>query len=348
MVRPRRGRVLSWDVLASLGAAPVAALSVFRAVPAAWPTPVVQLLSFTPWLVVPATAAAVSGVLSRRTWLASATTALLAVQLFWLFPQERLVFLAQREDPPDTGVTLVELKVMSINAKLGKADAAGIVRLVREEGVGLLTVQEHTQALEDRLAAEGLGALLPHRISSPVKGAAGSAVYSIHPIHLVGSLPDSPFQIPTVRVGVEAGGQSASLDVTNVHAQAPVGARIAQWRGDLAALGTLLAGPGIVLLMGDFNATYDHSEFRQLLAGGAGGPKPVDVGMAEGSRLVPTWPMDGLALPGIVIDHMITSPQVRSSAYSVHVVAGTDHAAIMATLAVPAAPLPPAPLPPAP
>lgn len=338
MVRPRRGRVLSWDVLASLSAAPVAALSVFRAVPAAWPTPVVQLLSFTPWLVLPATGAVLSGLLSRRRWLAPATTALLAVQLFWLFPQERFLFPAHSQDPPDQGVALVELKVMSINAKLGRADAAGIVRLVREEGIGLLAVQEHTQALEDRLAAEGLAALLPHRISRPVKGAAGSAVYSAHPIRLMGSLPDAPFQIPTVRVAVEAGGQSASLDVTNVHTQAPVGARIAQWRGDLAALGRLMASPGNLLLMGDFNATYDHLEFRQLLAGGAGGAKPVDVGMAEGSRLVPTWPMDGLALPGIVIDHLITSPQVRSAAYSVHPVAGTDHAAIVATLAVPAAP----------
>ena len=63
----------------------------------------------------------------------------------------------------------------------------------------------------------------------------------------------------------------------------------------------------------------------------------VDVGMAQGSRLIPTWPMDGLSLPGITIDHIVTSPSVRSADYAVHRVPGTDHAAIMVTLSVPAA-----------
>jgi endonuclease/exonuclease/phosphatase family metal-dependent hydrolase len=128
------------------------------------------------------------------------------------------------------------------------------------------------------------------------------------------------------------------LDVTNVHAQPPIGGRIERWRSDLAAIGRLTAAPGNLLLIGDFNATYDHSEFRQILHGGTGGRQMVDVGTAAGSRLVPTWPMDGQLLPGVVIDHLVTSPQVHATAYSVHRVAGTDHAAIMATLAVPAAP----------
>jgi endonuclease/exonuclease/phosphatase (EEP) superfamily protein YafD len=221
---------------------------------------------------------------------------------------------------------------------------------VRENGIGLLTIQEHTPALQEHLAAQGLAGLLPNRISRPVNGAAGSAFYSLHPLQPLGALPDSQFQVPTVRLALGAGspsggaadgltgGQSAVLDVTNVHAQPPVGARIERWRSDLAAIGRLTASPGNLLLIGDFNATYDHSEFRQILHGAAGGRSMVDVATAEGSRLVPTWPMDGQLLPGVVIDHLVTSLQVHATAYSVHRVAGTDHAAIMATLAVPAAP----------
>jgi hypothetical protein len=41
-----------------------------------------------------------------------------------------------------------------------------------------------------------------------------------------------------------------------------------------------------------------------------------------------------------VIDHLVTSPQIRSTAYSVHAVAGTDHAAVLATLAVPVSSVP--------
>jgi endonuclease/exonuclease/phosphatase (EEP) superfamily protein YafD len=335
---PARGRAFVWRVLAVLTAAPLAVLSVFRAVPGEWPTPVVQLLSFTPWLVLPAAVAVLSAWLSRRRWLLVGMAALLAVQLFWLFP------LDYGRGTPGGHAPSAELKVMTLNSGLGKADAAEIVRLVRDNGVGLLTVQEHTQALEDRLEAAGLASLLPNRISHPTNGAAGSAVYSIHPLRLVDAVPNSPFQMPTVRLAMDAAGRPAALDVTNVHAQPPVEGRTGQWRNDLAAIGRLAAGPGNLLLMGDFNATYDHSEFRRLLDGGAGGgaegTKLVDVGTAEGSRLVPTWPKDGQALPGIVIDHLVTSPQIRSTGYAVHAVTGTDHAAVMATLAVPAGPAP--------
>jgi endonuclease/exonuclease/phosphatase family metal-dependent hydrolase len=121
------------------------------------------------------------------------------------------------------------------------------------------------------------------------------------------------------------------------------------------------------LLIGDFNATYDHSEFRAVLDGGAGGSadargatgaadsgvaagdagsadsassggrKMVDVGTAAGLRLLPTWPMEGVPLPGITIDHLVTSPQIASTGYTVHRIPGTDHAAVLATLRIPAA-----------
>lgn len=318
--------------LAILVSLPVAVLSVFRAVPAEWPTPVVQLLSFTPWLVLPATAAAVLAVLGRKAWAIVIAGGLLAVQLFWLFPLD-----AGRHVPPRPSAPATELRVMNINSEFGEADAREIVRLVRENGVGLLTIQEHTQALENRLAAEGMGMLLPNRISHPTNDAGGSAVYSVHALEPIGVVPDSPFHMPTVRVTVRKEGRTAVLETTNVHTLPPVDVRVKQWRSDLRAVGRLADRSGNQLLIGDFNATYDHSEFRRLLDRGPADAKMVDVGTATGSRLLPTWPMEGPRLPGIAIDHVVTSPQVQSSDYSVHRVAGSDHAAVIATLQVPAA-----------
>jgi endonuclease/exonuclease/phosphatase (EEP) superfamily protein YafD len=328
--RPQRRRSVTWPVLAVLVSLPVAVLSVFRAIPAEWPTAVVQLLSFTPWLVIPAGAALLLSILARRAWLAWMTAALMAVQLFWLFP------LDHGRSIPDTAAPPVQLTAMNLNSEFGQADAAEIVRLVRENGVGLLTVQEHSQALEDKLAAEGLSALLPHRISDPTNDGAGSAVYSAHRMEAVGVVPDTPFQIPIVRVTVERSGTTAVLEVANVHALPPVDVRIGQWRSDLAAVARLAARPGNRLLIGDFNATYDHAEFRALLDGGPDGRKMVDVGTAAGMRLVPTWPMEGPRLPGIAIDHLVTSPGIAGSGYGVHRIPGTDHAAVVATLSVPA------------
>ena len=356
---PPHGAAFAWRVLAVAVLVPVVSLSIFRAVPAQWPTPVVQLLSFTPWLVVPSVLALGPALAGRRAWVTAVAAIMLAAQLFWLFP------LDAGRSIPDASGSSTGLTAMSINSQFGEADAAEIVRLVRENGVELLAVQEHTQDFEDRLAAEGLGSLLPNRISSPTDNGAGSAIYAAHPMEPVGMLPDTPFQMPTVRLTVEEAGRTTVLEVTNVHALPPVDIRVAQWRSDLAALGRLAAPDGPVaqggsaaqkgseaqngsgaldgsgarpanrLLIGDFNATYDHSEFRAVLDGGPG-PKLVDVGTAAGHRLTPTWPMEGVPLPGITIDHLVTSPQIASTGYAVHRIPGTDHAAILATLAIPA------------
>ena len=323
----------------------MAVVSVFRAVPAPWPAPVVQLVAFTPWFVLPAGAAVLLALPARRPWAALPAGALLALQLLWLFPPDRV---ADRPDrgPQDRTRTrqAAELKVMTLNAWKGQADAAEVVRLVRENGVALLAVQELSPALERRLDAEGLGALLPYRISRTTDGAGGGGLYSSRPIVPVDSVSGSAFHMPTVQLELDAGGRPASLTVTNVHTKAPVWGRAGQWRSELAALGRLAARPGNALLLGDFNATLDHAEFRQILEGaagagtdgtGSGGPL-VDAGAAALARLVPTWPMDGPPLPGVVIDHIVTGPQVRSRGYSVLPVAGSDHAAVLATLSVPA------------
>ncbi|AXJ11752.1 endonuclease [Arthrobacter sp. PM3] len=326
---PPPRRATAWLVLALLAAAPVAVLSVFRAVPGAWPRLVVQLLSFTPWLAVPAAAGVAFASLSRRAWLFATTTALLALQLFWIFAP------GLARSAPGAATRRVELKVMNINALHGEADAAAIVRLVRDNGIGLLAVEEHTPALEERLDAAGLAGLLPHRVSRPAARASGTAVFSVHPLELTGMVPDSQFVMPTVRLRPVLGDGSATVEVTVVHAKPPVDAGVTRWRQDLAALGKVAARPGNVVLIGDFNATYDHAEFRQLLAGDGGRPL-ADVGVAAGSRLIPTWPMDGLPLPGITIDHIVTSTEIQGSAYAVHQVPGTDHAAVVATLSIPA------------
>ena len=317
-----------WRFLAGLAAAPVVVVSVFRAVPRDWPITVVQLVSFTPWLVLPATASLLFAVLGRRRWMAGAAAGLVAVQLFWLVP------LDDARAAQDSAEGTVELRTMSLNAKLGKADAAEIVRLVREHGITLLTIQEYTRPLEDRLGAAGLADLLPNRISAPAGGASGNAVYSVHQLAATGLVPDSHFQMPIIRVTAASRGQRAVVELTNVHARAPVGVGLPKWRNDLAALGRQVNRSGNVVLAGDFNASYDHAEFRRLLQDGD--RKLVDVGMIQGSRLVPTWPMEDLLLPGITIDHLVTSPSVGSEDYAVHRVPGTDHAAIMATLSIPA------------
>ncbi|AUZ35044.1 endonuclease [Arthrobacter sp. PGP41] len=322
----RPGRAYAW--LWFLLMVPLVGLSILRAIPAAWPVGIIQLLAFTPWLAAPAGAALLLAVLGRNRWHAAVSSALLACLAFWLFPLQ-----AGKRVTGD-GPT-VELRVMSFNSKLGQADARTVVRLVQENRIDVLAVQEHSQAFQERLAAEGLDTLLPESATEPAKNAGGSALYSRFPLEEAGRVPGTAFPMPIVRVTVTSQGRAGVLEVINVHARAPVEHMARQWRSDLAAIGRVAAGGGSRLLIGDFNATYDHAEFRSLLRGGEG-PGLVDAGVAAGARLVPTWPMDGQLLPGITIDHVVTSPDVGSSGYAVHRVAGSDHAAVTAVLGVPA------------
>jgi endonuclease/exonuclease/phosphatase (EEP) superfamily protein YafD len=334
--RSRTFLAVSCSWLSLSAALPVLVLSVLRAVPAEWPVLAVQLVSFTPWLVVPAMAAVVLALLGRRRGLRLFAVALLLCQLFWLFPLDVTRPMSGAVAAPAGPTATVEFTAMNINSEFGQADAASIVRLVRDNGVGLLTIQEHSEALEQRLTAEGLDLLLSHRISDPTDDGAGSAVYSSYPLEVVGVLPDTPFRMPTVRLTAFNGATAAVLEVTNVHALPPVDVRVDQWRSDLEAVARLAERPGHRLLIGDFNATYDHSEFRQLLAGGPGSQGLVDVGTASGSRLIPTWPMEGPTLPGITIDHLVTTARIASTGYQVRRVPGADHAAVLAILTIPA------------
>ncbi|MDQ0756171.1 hypothetical protein [Arthrobacter sp. B3I4] len=155
------GRRRGWLLSSALLAAPVATLSVCRATPWQWPEPVVQLLAFTPWLTVPAGLSLLCAGLGRRPWAAAVAAALLALQAVWLLAPGHAV--PATDSSPESGSGRLELVAMSVNAKLGRADADEIVRLVRDNRVALLAVQEQTPALESRLRAAGLPELLPYR-----------------------------------------------------------------------------------------------------------------------------------------------------------------------------------------
>jgi len=76
----------------------------------------------------------------------------------------------------------IELRVMTVNVRVGGADAATIVRLVRDNRIDLLAVQEYTPGARDNLRAAGLDALLPYRLDDAEPLAVGSALFSWVPL----------------------------------------------------------------------------------------------------------------------------------------------------------------------
>ena len=88
------------------------------------------------------------------------------------------------------------------------------------------------------------------------------------------------------------------------------------------------------VLLGDFNATYDHAPFREMLGEGtaADSPRLHDAGRECGAGITSTWPAN-LEIPAFCsIDHVVTSDRVIATEVSTAEVPGSDHLALIATL----------------
>ena len=108
------------------------------------------------------------------------------------------------------------LRVMSANVKLGNADPAAVLEIVRESEVEVLCIQELTPGLAAELRGSGLDQLLSHSLVRSGPSSTGSAIFSRHPLRpLEGAeAPGYPFVMPRAMVAVPGAGD---VEVASVH-----------------------------------------------------------------------------------------------------------------------------------
>ena len=231
---------------------------------------------------------------------------------------------------PPTG----SLRVATVSLRLGLVAAEPVLDLVRRRQVDVLAVQELTPPAEQRLRAAGIADLLPHAhvlLARPgaVPSASG-AVWSRHPISHRSAVAGE-FEQPAARLAPPG---APDVEVVAVHAAPPVPTprAVRTWAADLAGLPA--PEPGLLrILAGDFNATPDHAAFRAVLRAGY-----VDAARAAGSGRAWTWRPLRLRLPRLSLDHVLVDPRIGISAVRVVAVAGSDHRAVVADLALPPSP----------
>lgn len=231
---------------------------------------------------------------------------------------------------PRNGVTL---SVMSANMLVGGADPATIVRLVRENHVGVLALQEFTRESQAALTAAGLDALLPYAslASADPHDDTGSALYSRYPISAAGvRLNRGGFRQAYGQIQPSGAGP---LLVESVHALAPASrATVDGWKTDLADQPVPNPGAPPRILLGDFNATLDHRPFRALVERGYR-----DAADAVGAGLHPTWGPFGIRpLRLLTLDHVLADRRIGVVAASVRDLTHSDHRALLVTLRIPA------------
>lgn len=281
--------------------------------------PLVPLMAFTPYATV--AALLVAGIaLALRNWAAAGVAGLVTLCLaLAVLPRA----IGDGTVDPEGRKTLT---VLSTNIHHGTADPAAVLALVERYDPDLLSVQELTPSFARELSDAGLAAHLPHSVLETHRNTSGAGLYSRFAMRKLPSPGRFIFRMPRAELALPGGGH---LRVVGIHPYPPQLNRTSEWEEALESLPS--AGGGTPwLLVGDFNATFDQSQLRDLLDRGYR-----DAGDVAGKGLEPTFPREGHLIPPVTIDHVLADRRLGIVDYGVEELSGSDHRAIHAELALP-------------
>ena len=232
-------------------------------------------------------------------------------------------------EPPPPGGT--PLTVLSFNVFEGRADVAVLADVVRRERPDLVVLPEAGERFRARISA-----LLPdYRSWTNVPAGAADVrgiVVLASPragdvtVRAISDAPGSPTdtRYPWAEV---TGGILGPVRLGAVHVVSIVPGWIGYWPGELELLQRWCARPaGASIVVGDVNATPDHSAFR------AGTQGCADAATERGDGLVATWNARWPRAFGAQIDHVLTTGGPRARDVAVIDVPRSDHRALLVHL----------------
>jgi len=311
-VQPLRHAAALFGFLAVSGAAVgVAAHYVGRPI-------AVRVAAFTPLLVVLAVIAVVLLVVARRPFLTVLAAGVAAVGLWSQLPQ----FVGAAATPAsDRAITV---RLMQANIFFGQADAATLVRTVRDERVDVLTVIELTPDSVRRLAAAGLHDTLPYSFLDARPGGAGAGIFSRFP--LSDGMQLKGLEMANLKAVAQVPGVGPTL-VYALHPLPPYPGPPSDWAHELLELrGVFEVQAGRLIVGADFNSTFDHRQYRDILRSSPadGGHPLIDAAEFLGAGIVATYPADRRYPPVLAIDKILTRGGTPVSLRRVHL-PGSDH-----------------------
>jgi endonuclease/exonuclease/phosphatase (EEP) superfamily protein YafD len=282
--------------------------------------PAVALMTYTLY-VLPVAVVATIVALGLKQWPAAGLAALAVISLG--------AVIAPRAIGGPDDIQGVHVRVMSANVFRGGGDAAELAQLARERNVDFLCVEELTPEFAARLDAAGVAALLPHHVLSVHEGVSGSGIYSRYPLH---RLPLAAVNVINSTRAQATLGPGRELDMAAIHNLPLPGSQEGTngWAQSLRRLPAPTSDGAQQVLAGDFNATLDQSDFRDVLDRGY-----YDGAERMGDGLAPTWPAirpRARYLP-VTIDHILYDRD-RAGIHDFQVLSlpGSDHRTLYAEL----------------
>ena len=299
------------------------------------------IVAFVPWMAVLSAAILLISLISRRRVLAVISALCLLTQLVWhagfLYPRVSLSSAARMAVTSATAsVDDRYARLMTLNTRNGQADAAQIVQTVREQHVEVLALQELNSSMISRLNEAGIRELLPYSVVASTSSSDNGGVnglWSAAPMsERTGDLiPIEASSIPAASIDFDG----TVIRFGSVHPFSPRPSNQGLWDRGLGSISQLREDDHTFVLMGDFNATWDHASFRYLLGG-----RFVDAGENAGEWFHMTYPSNKklfgvIPIPAAVeIDHIVHDRGVVVGDLDAVTIAGSDHKALLGTLEV--------------
>ncbi|WEV66158.1 MULTISPECIES: endonuclease/exonuclease/phosphatase family protein [unclassified Bifidobacterium] len=292
--------------------------------------------AFTPWFALLALLALLLALVSRRWMAALLAIACLGFQGWRQYPYfvaqthlDAAAISAVGENHADIHDSYA--RVMTVNVYKGRASAKAIVDAVRDQRVEVLALQETTKPFVRALSAEGIDEYLPYSQISSSDGKYGNALFSATALDSPADddVDSSASFMPGGTVSF-AGGKMP-VRFVSVHTTSPKPGYWTQWHASLDDVATMRSHKHTrYVLMGDFNATTDHTPLRNIL-----GSRFHDAAQSSGSGFVFTWPANRPGLPKFAgIDHIVLDRGIVAGQVGTVAIPGSDHAALLATIAV--------------
>ena len=228
--------------------------------------------------------------------------------------------------PPAAGTR--ELTIMVANVLGGGANAGEVAELIRQRRPDLVSLPEAQVDVREEIRAQLHDLQYKGFTQQPSK-----AVESATSVLVSANLGAVRF---ATELGtafghvIVTGGNLGDVRLIAYHGFPPLPDSMPTWKQDLLVLRHWCTQDPPTVVAGDFNATLDHADFRHAL-----GTNCRSVGPSVGSGLQGTWPSDQPAVVRTQIDHVVVTRSIQPGRFATYEIAGTDHRAVVATVAVP-------------
>ncbi|XCS43118.1 endonuclease/exonuclease/phosphatase family protein [Gardnerella piotii] len=257
----------------------------------------------------------------------------------------RLLRIKQGKSPEKSPEKSLEIRVMTLNCRYGRANASQIIKLAKTHKIDTILLQEVSKKLVKSLEKLGIKRDFAHvqlgNTNNHENGGFNAIYTRLSNVKSFGkSIKIDAANVPIVTaVSGDSRAENLLITFASAHPKSPMRG-CAAWSSGIMALAKIGENHNksnvkdikkVTIIGGDLNSTPDHPSFRALLKSGF-----LDASMQIGKRLK-TWPT-WQKWPNLALDHVLVKSSgcsAKATEQSTIRVDGSDHFALIVCVSIP-------------